>query len=367
MSLPQTQALGPIMLDIEGLALTDADCVRLMHPLCGGVILFARNYQSPQQVTALTEEIHSLRSPALLIAVDHEGGRVQRFRDGFTPIPPMRALGRLYDAHPHQATRLAESIGFVIGEEMRACGVDFSFTPVLDVDHGLSTVIGNRAFHSDPGAITALARALVHGLRRAGVAAVGKHFPGHGFSAADSHLEVPVDERSFAEIEACDLRPFARLVDSGLGAIMPAHVIYPKVDLRPAGFSAVWLKEVLRERLRFDGVIFSDDLGMEGAAVAGGVVERARAALDAGCDMVLMCNNPTAADELLAELRWEPSPVSLARLVRMHGRGRPRTLVQLREDPEYARAVHDIGGIAVEEVELALTGSCARSGGAASA
>jgi beta-N-acetylhexosaminidase len=351
------------MLDVGGVALTDADRRRLGHPLCGGVILFARNYQTPEQIAALGADIRALRSPPLLIAVDHEGGRVQRFRDGFTPIPPMRALGQLHDAHPHQATRLAEEIGRVIGQELRSCGVDFSFTPVLDVDHGPSTVIGNRAFHSDPIVITALARALVRGLRHGGVAAVGKHFPGHGFIAADSHCEVPVDERSFEEIEACDLQPFARLAASGLAAIMPSHVIYPKVDDRPAGFSRVWLRDVLRERLRFDGAVFSDDLSMAGAAAAGGALERVQQALEAGCDMALVCNSPEAADEVLANLRWQPSPVSLARLARMHGRGAARTAVQLREDPDYVRAVQDIGGIAVEAGELALTGGCALSGG----
>jgi beta-N-acetylhexosaminidase len=363
----QLQPLGLVMLDVGGLALTDADRARLRHPRCGGVILFARNYESPSQVAALTAEIHALRSPPLLIAVDHEGGRVQRFREGFTQIPPMRSLGRAYEVHPHRALRLSESVGFVIGAELRSCGVDFSFAPVLDVDHGASTVIGNRAFHSDPGVIGLLARALLRGLKRAGVAAVGKHFPGHGFCAADSHREVPVDERTFSQIEACDLQPFAHLVKTGIPAIMPAHVIYTKVDPRPAGFSAIWLKDVLRGRLGFDGVVFSDDLSMEGAAVAGGPGERARAALDAGCDMVLVCNNPASADEVLETLCGEPSPVSLARLARMHGRGTPSTPVQLREDPVYAHAVHDIGAIAVEEGELALTGACAQSGGTASA
>ena len=355
------------MLDVAGVALTHADRARLDHPLCGGVILFARNYESPEQICALAAEIHALRTPPLLIAADHEGGRVQRFRDGFTPIPPMRALGRLHDEHPLRAARLAEEIGRVIGEELRSCGVDFSFTPVLDVDHGPSTVIGNRAFHADPNVITVLGRALIRGLRGAGVAAVGKHFPGHGYIAADSHCEVSVDERSFEEIEACDLKPFARLASEGLAAIMPAHVVYPKVDASPAGFSRVWLRHVLRERLGFDGAVFSDDLSMAGAAVAGGVVERVQQALEAGCDMALVCNRPEAADEVLAQLRWEPSPVSLARLARMHGRGAARTPVQLREDPDYVRAVHDIGCIAVETGELVLTGACARSGGTAPA
>jgi beta-N-acetylhexosaminidase len=251
----------------------------------------------------------------------------------------------------------------VIGEELRSCGVDFSFTPVLDVDHGPSTVIGNRAFHADPLVITVLARALIRGLRHAGVAAVGKHFPGHGFIATDSHSETPVDDRSLDEIEACDLRPFARLAHEGLAAIMPAHVIYPRVDEQPAGFSSVWLKEVLRTQLGFDGVVFSDDLGMAGAAWAGSMVERTRRALAAGCDMGLICNSPEAADEVLASLRWDMCAVSLARLARMHGRGAARSSVQLREDPDYARAVHDIGGIAVEAGELALAGACALSGG----
>jgi len=359
--------LGPVMVDVAGVALTSDDRVRLRHPHCGGVILFARNYESPKQLAGLTAEIHSLRSPPLLIAVDHEGGRVQRFRDGFTPIPPMRALGRLHDAHPHQSTRLAEGIGFVIGAEIRSCGVDFSFGPVLDIDHGPSAAIGNRAFHRDPDVVAALARALVRGLKVAGVAAVGKHFPGHGFIAADSHRELPVDERSFEEIEACDLLPFVRLMPSGLAAIMPAHVLYPKVDVRPAGFSPIWLKDVLRGRLGFDGAIFSDDLSMEGAATCGGIVERTRAALNAGCDMVLVCNDPAAADEVLTRLSWEPSAVSLTRLARMHGRGTPRTSVELRENPDYVRAVHDIGSIAVDEVELALVGAAAESGGTARA
>jgi beta-N-acetylhexosaminidase len=364
---PETQALGPLMLDVAGCSLSNVDRARLRHPLCGGVILFARNYQSPQQLAELSSEIRGLRSPALLVAADHEGGRVQRFRDGFTPIPPMRALGRLFDAHPDRALRITESVGYVIGQELRACGVDFSFTPVLDIDHGPSAVIGNRAFHRDPDAVAALARSLVRGLNRAGVAAVGKHFPGHGYIAADSHLEIPVDERSFAEIEACDLRPFARLVESGLGAIMPAHVIYPRVDPRPAGFSSVWLKDVLRGRLGFEGVIFSDDLSMEGATVAGDIVERTVAALEAGCDMALVCNAPDKADELLASLHWPPSPVSLTRFARMHGRGPHPTLTRLREEQEYARAVHDIGSVPVDTSELALTGSCAQSGGTAPA
>jgi len=235
--------LGPVMLDVLGTQLTAEDEARLIHPLVGGVILFARNYQSPGQLTELTAAIHALRTPPLLIAVDHEGGRVQRFREGFTKIPAMRELGRIWDAHPQRARHLAQQAGYVLAAELRACGVDFSFTPVLDVDYGQSSVIGDRAFHSDPQAIAELAHSLLLGLKQGGMHSVGKHFPGHGYVKADSHLDIPVDEREFVDIEMSDLIPFRRMVDCGLAAVMPAHVIYPKVDSRPAGFSPVWLKK----------------------------------------------------------------------------------------------------------------------------
>jgi beta-N-acetylhexosaminidase len=345
---------GPVMLDVLGKTLSAEDVNRLLHPLVGGVILFARNYESPTQLTALTASIHALRSPPLLIAVDHEGGRVQRFRDGFTKIPAMRELGKVWDEHPKRAKHLAEQVGYVLASELRACGVDFSFTPVLDVDYGASSVIGDRAFHADPQAIAELAHSLLLGLKQGGMPTVGKHFPGHGFVRADSHLEIPLDERSYTDIELCDLIPFRQMVNFGLTAVMPAHVIYPKVDPHPAGFSKVWLKDILRGELGFEGCIFSDDLSMEGATVAGGIVQRAEAALHAGCDMVLVCNKPDSADELLAGLRWEMPATGKARLAQMHGRHHPKTLAQLHEDAEFVRALHEVGKVGMREGELPL-------------
>ena len=346
--------IGPVMLDVAGTVLTPEDEARLRHPLVGGVILFARNYQSTRQLTELTSSIHALRSPPLLIAVDHEGGRVQRFREGFTRIPPMRELGRVWDEHPKRARHLAQQAGYVLAAELRACGVDFSFTPVLDVDYGASSVIGDRAFHSQPYAIAELAHSLLQGLRQGGMHTVGKHFPGHGFVRADSHLEIPVDERSYTDIELCDLIPFRQMVTFGLSAVMPAHVIYPKVDPNPAGFSKVWLKGILRGELGFEGCIFSDDLSMEGATVAGGVVQRAEAALQAGCDMVLVCNRPDLADELLAGLKWEMPATSKARLAQMRGRPHPETLVQLHEDAAFIKALHEVAGIGSNSGNLQL-------------
>ncbi len=347
--------IGPVMLDVVGKSLTAEDEKRLRHPLVGGVILFARNYESPRQLAELTASIRAVRTPPLLISVDHEGGRVQRFRDGFTKIPPMRELGKLWDAHPKRAKHLAEQTGWVLAAELRAQGVDFSFAPVLDVDYGSSGVIGDRAFHAEPQAIAELAHSLMVGMRKAGMATVGKHFPGHGFVRADSHLEIPVDERDFADIEMCDLIPFRQMVDFGLTAVMPAHVIYPKVDPRPAGFSKVWLKDILRGELGFEGCIFSDDLSMEGATVAGGIVQRAEAALNAGCDMVLVCNKPESADELLDGLVWEMPATSKARLAHMRGHSHPDTLVQLHEKAEYVKALHEIAGIGSVSGELLLT------------
>jgi len=293
--------LGPVMLDVVGTTLSADDIRRIRHPLTGGVILFARNYTDRKQVTALAAAIHAER-PGVLIAVDHEGGRVQRFKtDGFTKLPAMRRLGELWEKDVLAATRAATAVGFVLAAELRACGVDLSFTPVLDLDYGQSGVIGDRAFHHDPRVVTLLAKSLNHGLALAGMANCGKHFPGHGFAAADSHVAVPVDERSFEEIVEQDAAPYGWLGLS-LAGVMPAHVIYPKVDKHPAGFSKKWLT-LLRKDMGFEGVIFSDDLSMEGASVAGGVVDGAHAALAAGCDMVLICNSPDKADELLAGLK----------------------------------------------------------------
>ena len=318
-----TLPLGPVMADVAGLKLTADDVLRLQHPLIGGVILFARNFESPEQLKALTSSIHALREPALPIAVDHEGGRVQRFRTGFTEIPPMRLLGQQWDISPETATVLAKNVGYVIATELIGHGVDFSFAPVLDVDWGESGVIGDRAFHQDPMVIAELAKALTAGMTEGGMASVGKHYPGHGFVRADSHHEIPIDDRSFDEIDKADLIPFRALAKNGMSAVMPAHVIYSQVDTLPAGFSSKWLKDILRNKLNFDGLIFSDDLSMEGAASAGNVTQRAHAALNAGCDMVLLCNDPARADELLQGLTADGviAGVDLSRrLKRMHGK-----------------------------------------------
>ncbi len=357
--------LGPLMLDIEGTVLNGDDRRRLTHPLVGGVILFARNYEGPEQIAELTRQIHALRTPPLLIAVDQEGGRVQRFRTGFTPLPPMRVIGRLWDEHPQLAKRLARDAGYVLGAELRAVGVDFSFAPVLDLDYGVSGVIGDRAFHRHPQAVTELAHALVLGLHEAGMNAVGKHFPGHGYVTADSHLDVPVDERDLADLEFADLVPFRQLIDLGLAGIMPAHVVYPRVDDRPAGFSRRWLTDILRGAYGFEGAVFSDDLAMEGARVAGDVTARARAALSAGCDMALLCNHPELADALLARLAWQPHAVTLIRLARMHGRPHPPDRVTLHESARYVQAVHRLAGLGQADADLALddpSNTCGKSG-----
>jgi beta-N-acetylhexosaminidase len=289
-----------VVLDPEGTALTDDDRRRLVHPAAGAVILFARNYESPEQLRALIVEIERLREPALPICVDHEGGRVQRFREGFSALPPMRELGRLWDRNRDAAREAAHALGYVIAAELGAHGVDFSFAPVLDLDYGTSAVIGDRALHYDPNAVGGLAAGLIGGLSQGGMAAVGKHFPGHGFAEADSHVAVPRDPRPLPEILRKDVAPYRAAIAAGMAAVMPAHVIYDKVDAEPAGYSKYWLQEVLRGRLGFGGLVFSDDLSMEGAGTAGGVAERARAALAAGCDMVLLCNDP-AGQELVLE------------------------------------------------------------------
>jgi beta-N-acetylhexosaminidase len=310
---------GPVFLDIAGLELEASERERLAHPLTGGVILFSRNFDSPAQLAALTAAIRAVRTPQLLIAVDHEGGRVQRFRQGFTPIPAMRTLGEQWDRDIVAAAREATRLGWTIATELRARGIDFSFTPVLDLDHGTSAVIGDRAFHRNPNAVAHLGCALHAGLRAGGMPAVGKHYPGHGHVAADSHIEVPVDGRSLAALLAADLVPFGVLAKAGLEAVMPAHVIYSAIDPQPAGYSRFWLSEMLRTRLGFDGMVFSDDLGMAGAQGAGDMVARADAACAAGCDMVLVCNDSVAAAEVLDRWRPPPQPDLARRAVRMEG------------------------------------------------
>jgi len=338
-------SLGPVMLDVAGLTLTPAERRQLLHPLTGGVILFARNYESPEQVEALVREIHALRNPPLLVAVDHEGGRVQRFREHFTALPAVARLGEVWDDNPARGRRLAETAGWLMATELRAIGVDFSFAPVLDVNRGISQVIGDRAFHASPDAVAELAHSYMIGMHRAGMAATGKHFPGHGGVEADSHVAVPVDNRSYQDIYMEDIVPFERMIRFGLEGIMPAHVIYGLVDPQPAGFSRFWLQQILRGELGFEGVIFSDDLSMEGAKVAGGVVARARAALAAGCDMVLVCNDPNSAGELLEGLGHYDNPASHLRLARMHGR-HPVARGDLVADAGYREAVRAVGNLA---------------------
>jgi beta-N-acetylhexosaminidase len=336
--------LGPVLVDVGGLELTADDTERLQHPQVGAVILFARNFAAPLQLIQLAHSIRELRAPQLLIAVDHEGGRVQRFRHGFTAIPPMRELGVLWDRDPAQAIAAARGCGFVIASELQAHGVDFSFTPVLDVDYGESSVIGDRALHADPNVIAVLAEALQAGLNAAGMMSVGKHFPGHGYVRADSHHEVPIDDRTFTEISHSDLVPFQRMARSGMGGMMPAHVVYPQVDSKPAGFSSVWLQKILREKLGFDGLIFSDDLSMEGASTAGGVMARANAALNAGCDMVLLCNDPRAQDTLLEGLERRPVAPTLARRLEKM-RGKAISSVAMKANAAYLAATENLARV----------------------
>ena len=326
--------LGPLMIDVAGLQLTDHERERLGHPLVGGLILFARNYQSPQQLARLTAEIHALRSPPLPIAIDHEGGRVQRCREGFTRLPPMRRLGELWDRDPQAALTAARQVAYVLAAELRACGVDLSFTPVLDLDWGRSSVIGDRSLHGDPAVVAELAGALIAGLRSAGMAACGKHFPGHGWVEADSHIALPIDQRRLDELTP-DIAPYRRL---SLDAVMPAHVIYSQVDDRPAGFSPVWMR-LLRDELGFAGVIFSDDLSMAAAGVAGGIIDRCTAAWNAGCDLLLVCNSPEAVGELLAT--WRPL-ADAQRALRVERLGPVTSALdwpKLQQDPAYLTGV----------------------------
>jgi len=352
---------APLIIDIAGLILSKQDKQRLKHPLVGGMILFARNWQSRDQLTALCRSIKKLRKD-LLICVDHEGGHVQRFKtDGFTHLPPMRALGELWlqdgkagaGSGAMRATRAATACGYVLGAELRACGVDLSFTPVLDLDYGESSVIGNRAFARDPRVVSLLAKSLMHGLLQSGMANCGKHFPGHGFVKADSHTDIPVDKRSLKAILADDARPYDWL-GTALTSVMPAHVIYPKVDARPACFSGKWLGDILRGQLRFDGAVFSDDLSMAGARVLDGQpvspTEAAVAALNAGCDMVLLCNQSAGEgaelDALInglteAQLKglWQPLDASEERRLALLPVGRATSWDELMVQPAYMQAL----------------------------
>ncbi len=349
MAAPQQTQHAPVVLDVAGLTLDDDDRRRLRDPLTGGLILFSRNWQDRKQLTELTSEIKAER-PDMLICVDHEGGRVQRFKtDGFTHLPPMRLLGEAWMRDALTATDAATATGYVMGAELRACGVDLSFTPVLDLDYGESSVIGDRSFHRDARVATMLAKSLMHGLLLSGMANCGKHFPGHGFVVADSHVDVPVDERALKTILQDDARPYEWL-STTLSSVMPAHVIYPKVDRHPAGFSPRWLQEILRGDLNFQGAIFSDDLSMEGAKVAGGHVDAALAALNAGCDMVLLCNQSVdggeAVDTLLAGLsraqregRWRTDEDSERRRIALLPKVPPLPWDDLMHDGAYQHAL----------------------------
>jgi beta-N-acetylhexosaminidase len=335
--------LGPLMADIEGLELNDEDRALLRHPAVGGVILFSRNYASTEQLTALIDEIHALRDPHLLVAVDQEGGRVQRFRDAFTHLPPLACLGRIYDTDTSRARHLARVSGWLMASELRTVGVDLSFAPVLDLDFGVSAIIGNRALHQRPEVVAVLAQAYQAGMHDAGMAATGKHFPGHGAVAADSHLALPVDERSYADLLQWDMVPFRRMIDAGLAAIMMAHVVYSRVDKVPASFSSYWIDTVLRQQFGFNGLVFSDDLSMEGAACMGDHVARAQASLDAGCDMVLVCNNRDQAGQVAESLGDYHNPTAHTRMMRMHGRHNV-DVQTLHSDPRWSQAVAAVKG-----------------------
>ena len=348
-------SLGPLMVDLDGPELSQEERELLADPRVGGVILFSRNYHDPEQLTQLCSAIHAIRTPKLLIAVDQEGGRVQRFREGFTELPAMASIGHQFEKNQLLAHHMSESIGWLMAAELLSCGVDFSFAPVLDLSHGVSGVIGSRAFHRQPEVVSALAQSWMRGMHQAGMGAVGKHFPGHGGVTADSHVDVPVDERSFADLQVDDLIPFERMVSYGLEGIMPAHVYYRAIDPNnPAGFSRFWLQEVLRGQLGFNGTIFSDDLSMEGAGKVGGYPQRAAAALGAGCDMVLVCNHRAHAIEVLESLPEHANPLGTARLLRLHGRSTMdrSTLLQSTEWKNAVTLVQRLIEAHTEEMEL---------------
>lgn len=307
------------MIDVQGKTLTEEDRDLMAHPLVGAVILFTRNFESVEQLERLVADIRAVRSPPLLVTVDHEGGRVQRFRKGFTVLPPMRTIGREYDLDPVAGKLLARQCGWLMAAELRAVGVDMSFAPCVDLDYGVSSVIGDRAFHRDPRVVSELAIAFMGGMREAGMVATAKHFPGHGFVAPDSHVAMPVDRRPLVDMDE-DITPYRRLIDNGLAAIMAAHVVFSEVDDRPAGFSRRWMYDELRGRLGFSGAIFTDDLSMAGAAMVGDMRARAEAALEAGCDVLSLCNNRQGVLQVIDSLRGSGDPLSQVRMARLHGK-----------------------------------------------
>ncbi|MGH8228686.1 MAG: beta-N-acetylhexosaminidase [Steroidobacteraceae bacterium] len=336
--------LGPLMIDLAGPAIETEERELLRHPLVGGVILFTRNFTGSQQLASLTASIRESRSPPLVIAVDHEGGRVQRFKAPFSLLPAARRIGQAFDLDPRAGLALARHMGWLMAAELRSHGVDISFAPCVDLDRGMSAVIGDRALHARADAVGQLAAAYVQGMRTAGMAATAKHFPGHGAVRADSHRELPVDRRPFPDL-VDDLAPYRRLIEGGLPAVMMAHVEFPEVDARPASFSSRWIRGVLREDLHFQGAVFSDDLSMGGAARDADIVERAERVLAAGCDVVPVCNDRAAVVSLLERLHVEPHPASQARLVRMRGRG-GLPFAELRSGAEWREAHDRLVGLA---------------------
>jgi beta-N-acetylhexosaminidase len=328
--------LGPLMIDLVGPQVTPEEREMLAHPLVGGVILFARNYENPEQLLELTHSIHAVRSPPLLIAVDHEGGRVQRFRTGFSRLPPARRIGHLFDTDRAAGLAAARSMGWLMAAELRAHGVDLSFAPTVDLDYGLNEAIGDRALHPTADVTAQLAVSYMLGMREAGMAATAKHFPGHGAVVADSHVALPVDRRALPDLDA-DLAPYRRLIANGLPGVMVAHILLPAEDDAPASLSARWIRGVLRTDLNFQGAVFTDDLSMGAVAAGGGIVERCQRALAAGCDMLLVCNDPASRSQSLANLKTVPDPASQLRLVRMRGQER-QTPAQLRASPAWTSA-----------------------------
>ena len=328
--------LGPVMVDLEGTQLQPAEREMLAHPLVGSVILFSRNYESPEQLTRLVADIHAIRSPALIVGVDHEGGRVQRFREGFSRLPAARRIGLEYDADPRAGLALARELGWLMAAELRACGVDLSFAPCVDLDYGVSEVIGERAFHAKASVVGELAVAYMHGMRNAGMVATAKHFPGHGAVVADSHHALPIDRRELVDLDE-DIAPYRVLIANGLAGVMVAHVLYPQVDDVPASASARWIRGVLRGDLDFGGVVFADDLSMAGAAAVGGIVERAEKALAAGCDVLPVCNHRPSAEAVLDGLKVPLDAAAALRRVRLHGKG-ALTYASLRTTPEWHAA-----------------------------
>lgn len=343
--------LGPLVVDIAGTSLTDEEIKVLQNPMVGMVILFTRNFESKEQLHNLTHDIHALRNPSLLIGVDHEGGRIQRFRDEFTRIPAMHSLGQLYDKDAQRAQSLAAACGLVMASELRACGVDFTFAPCLDLDYGQSAVIGARSFHRNPKVVSILASSLVAGMAQVGMACCGKHFPGHGYATADSHVELPMDERELTDIRNNDEIPYVSM-GTLLTSVMPAHVAYPKVDPAPAGFSKKWLQEELRGRIGFTGLIFSDDLTMKGASEVGDITARSDAAFAAGCDMILICNDPSAVKVVLENQRWIRTKAFDERLARIQPRGKFPSWDGLKLSSNYQDCVNMINEFNAEVAKI---------------